>query len=442
MEAARIDAALGHADAAERIFASMADRLGVLRTRAIQAQVKLAEHGDVAALSILRGALDEVADLPPGPDIALAKSEYARALLLSADPASIGWADEVLARPDLVSPTVILETSITRSTALLNIGRLDEGEIGLRGAVVVADRMGNTFAGLRARNNLLGVLEPVDLEATLALTREIYDIAQRFGQRTWVQQAISSGSSSSFDSGDWDAWITEMADEEPMAAELYRHWFHCEQAIRMAYRGDIAGATRIFEEALASPAVLASFQISVAARIRAAHLRMLEGRFADAFDATREGWAQVESATDAIGLALLTAVAVGDRERLREAVVATEGLDEQPTSVALRHMGAVYLALIEGRWSEARSGFAVAMRQLEAIHHLRALAAFQMAVGHLAGDRFPEAIDALRDAETFFTERGADTVVANYRARAATAATLPSTGRTVGAKSTRDVGVA
>ena len=106
MEAARIDAALGHADAAERIFASMADRLGVLRTRAIQAQVKLAEHGDVAALSILRGALDEVADLPPGPDIALAKSEYARALLLSADPASIGWADEVLARPDLVSPTV------------------------------------------------------------------------------------------------------------------------------------------------------------------------------------------------------------------------------------------------------------------------------------------------------------------------------------------------
>ena len=242
MEAARMDAALGHADAAERIFASMADRLGVLRTRAIQAQVKLAEHGDVAALSILRGALDEVADLPPGPDIALAKSEYARALLLSADPASIGWADEVLARPDLVSPTVVLETSITRSTALLNIGRLDEGEIGLRGAVVVADRMGNTFAGLRARNNLLGVLEPVDLEATLALTREIYDIAQRFGQRTWVQQAISSGSSSSFDAGDWDAWITEMADEEPMAAELYRHWFHCEQAIRMAYRGDIAGS--------------------------------------------------------------------------------------------------------------------------------------------------------------------------------------------------------
>ena len=285
--------------------------------------------------------------------------------------------------------------------------------------------MGNTFAGLRARNNLLGVLEPVDLEATLALTREIYDIAQRFGQRTWVQQAISSGSSSSFDAGDWDAWVTEMADEEPMAAELYRHWFHCEQAIRMAYRGDIAGATRIFEEALASPAVLASFQISVAARIRAAHLRMLEGRFADAFDATREGWAQVESATDAIGLALLTAMAAGDRERLREAVVATEGLDEQPTSVALRQMGAVYLALIEGRWSEARSGFAVAMRQLEAIHHLRVLAAFRMAVGHLAGDRFPEAIDALRDAETFFTERGADTVVANYRARAATAANSP-----------------
>jgi hypothetical protein len=362
--------------------------------------------------------------------------------LLSGDPASIGWADEVLARPDLVSSTVILETSITRSTALLNIGRLHEGEIGLRGAVVVADRVGNIFAALRARNNLLGVLEPVDLEATLALTREIYDVAQRFGQRTWVQQAISSGSASSFDAGDWDAWVLEMADEEPMAAELYRHWFHCEQAIRMAYRGDIAGATRIFEEALGSPAVLASVQISVAARTRAAHLPMLAGRFAEAFDATHEGWTQLESATDAIGLALLTAMAAGDAERLLEAVAAAEGLDEQPTSVAVRHVGGVYLALIEGRWPEGRSGFAVATRQLEAIHHRRALAVFRMAVGHFAGDRFPEAIDALRDAEMFFTERGADSVVANYRARAATAPEPASRRRTVDAGSTRDVGVA
>jgi len=88
---------------------------------------------------------------------------------------------------------LLLETSITRSTALLNAGRSIEAEIGLRGALLVADRLGDTFAALRTRNNLLGVLEPGDLEATLALTREMYDIAQRFGQRTWVQQADRRG---------------------------------------------------------------------------------------------------------------------------------------------------------------------------------------------------------------------------------------------------------
>ena len=57
---------------------------------------------------------------------------------------------------------------------------------------------------------------------------------------------------------------------------------------------------------------------------------MLEGRFAEAFDATREGWLQLESATDAIGLALLTAMAAGDVLRLLEAIAATEALTSSP----------------------------------------------------------------------------------------------------------------
>jgi len=443
IEAARIDEALGHADAAERIFASLADRLGVLRSRAVRAQVKLAEHGDVAAVSILQTALDEVADLPPGPEIAFAQSEFARALMLSSDKTAIDWADKVLARPDLVSPNVLLETSITRSTALLNAGRSIEAEIGLRGALVVADRMGDTYAALRTRNNLLGVLGPTDLEATLALTREMYDIAQRFGQRTWVQQAIGTGASSSFDAGNWDDWIPEMVDEEPMAAELYRHWFGSERAIRMAYRGHVADAIPILEEALASTAVLSSVQATVGIRVSLAAIRMLEGRWAEAFEGTREGWGLTEAAAGSIGLAMLAAVAGGDRERLREAVAAAEGLeDQQPISVAVRQMGGVCLALLDGRWSDARTGYAAATLTLEATHYRRVLATFRMAVGHIASDRFPEAVEALRDAESFFAERGADTVVADYRARAATAQAISSTGHTGRAVPTRDVGVA
>jgi predicted metal-dependent hydrolase len=105
-------------------------------------------------------------------------------------------------------------------------------------------------------------------------------------------------------------------------------------------------------------------------------------------------------------------------------------------------MGGVCLALVEGRWSDARIEYAAATLTLEATHYRRVLAAFRMAVGHIAGDRFPEAVEALRDAESFFAERGADTVVADYRARAATAQAISSTGHTSRAVPTRDVGVA
>jgi tetratricopeptide (TPR) repeat protein len=422
MEAARIGDALAHADDAERIFGSRADRLGVLRSRTVRAQIKLAEHGDVAAIPILEAALREVADLPPGPEIAMAQSEFARALMLSSDPTAIDWADKVLARPDLVSANVLVETSITRSTALLNARRFLEGEIGLRGALLAADRLGDTFAALRARNNLLGALEPVDLEATLALIREMYDIAQRFGQRTWVQQALGSGAAIAFDAGRWDDWIAEIGEEEPMATEVYRLWFRSELAIRMAYRGQIADALAIIEQALASDAVTASVQAMATQHHVLAEIRMLEGRWDEAFEGTREGWGLSEIAHNSVRLAMFAAVAAGDLERLHEALaVADRFEDAQPMSVAVRQMGDVFVAIMAGRWSDARTGFIPAVGTLETTHYRRVLAGFQMAVGHLADDRFPEAADALSEAGSFFAERGAGSVVTSYRAMAARA---------------------
>ena len=74
-----------------------ADRLGILRGRALEARIELSEHGDKAAIEILREALDDVADLPPSPEVALAQSELARALMLRGSPEAITWADKVLA---------------------------------------------------------------------------------------------------------------------------------------------------------------------------------------------------------------------------------------------------------------------------------------------------------------------------------------------------------
>ena len=59
----------------------------------------LAEHGDKAARTLLEEALAEVADMPPSPDIAIARAELARALMVAGSPEAITWADSVLRIP-------------------------------------------------------------------------------------------------------------------------------------------------------------------------------------------------------------------------------------------------------------------------------------------------------------------------------------------------------
>ena len=87
--------ARGHIQEAQRIYAGLGDRLGVLRSRALEARAALAEHGDRLAIEILRTALADVADLPTSPEIALAWSEMKPALMLNNYPAARAWARKV-----------------------------------------------------------------------------------------------------------------------------------------------------------------------------------------------------------------------------------------------------------------------------------------------------------------------------------------------------------
>ncbi len=189
----RISAALDHGRAAEEIHARSGDRLGVLRGRALQASAHLASHGDRPAERLLRAALEEVEDLPPSREIAQAQSELARALMLQDSPEAISWADRVLQARDVVGPELILETLITKGTALNSHGTWLEAEAILRGALAIADRLGSISAGLRARNNLRVILEATDLGAAMQLNREGYEIARRFGMATWTLQMVGAG---------------------------------------------------------------------------------------------------------------------------------------------------------------------------------------------------------------------------------------------------------
>lgn len=422
--AARTREGLRHARKAEEIMAAAGDRLGVLRMRTLDAWVKLSEHGDQAAITTLEHALAEVADLPASREIVLAQAEIARALMVAGRaPEGLKWIDQAVESADLVSPGDVLEALVTRGTLLLQLGRTEESEVVLRGAIVVADRSGNAPAGLRARNNLSGLVESINLDDALDLAREVFEIARRYGLLTWMLQSIGVGLRTALDAGRWDEWIAESEAELPEeGADFYRMWYRGSIADRLSYRGSPDEAKRIVESALGSETVHDSAQAQAGLAGQMGEILMAQQRWSEAFEATRGGWNHSDMARYATLNAILAAAAAGDLDGLREAgrvlTRVAEG-PELPASIANVQIITALEALFEGQWDAARLAYLSAKRLLEQVNNRLLLARVQLAVGQLAEDHFPEAAEAAHEAELFFHERGADAYVTGYRARAA-----------------------
>ena len=437
--AARPRDGLRHARKAEEIMAAAGDRLGVLRMRTLDAWVKLSEHGDQAAIATLEGALADVADLPPSREIVQAQAEIGRALMVAGRSAeALIWVDRAIENPDLLSPAEIVEAIVTKGTVLLQVGRTAESEVVLRGAIVVADRSGNALAAMRARNNLSGMVESTSLEAAADLAKEVYEIAQRFGIMTWVLQSVAVGQRVSFELGRWDEWMDEGAADLPEGgADFDRIWYEANQRDRLAYQGGAKEAEVALKRSIEEQTVRESAQAQAGLSAQLSEILMAQQRWTDAVEAARGGWNHSDMARYATINAVFAATAAGDRDLIEEARQAydraVEG-PELPLPMAYSHLIAALGALLDERWEAGRASYLQAKRLLEQVSNQLMLARFQLAVGHLAANHFPEAAEAAREAEAFFHERGADAYVEGYRARAARAKTAATTRTPKGAK--------
>ena len=419
--AARMQAGDEHGRKAGELYAALGDRLGVLRSRTLQARVMLAEHGDQSAIALMQEALAEVADLPPAPEIVNAQSELARALMVQGSPEALVWCERVLENPQLTSQSVLVHTLITKGSALsISTARTAEAEAVLRGAMVLADRLGEPHAMLRARNNLTGIVDPQSTQGSIDLAREVFEIGQRYGERTWVQQAIGGALTGSFEIGRWDVWQEEARVEAPDAAGFYRAWFEAEEARRLAFRGRADEADRILAEIWAEPAVQNSAQAMAGISALEAEIRLTQGRWIEAFEASR---ARVEPDRQRAGRRPSSASLPPRRRRRVAPAGCCSGAgsslaDDLPMSLAARQIALTLTSLLDGRWDEARLTYLKARRIVEEVGNLHLLALLQLAVGHLAADHFSEAAQALQEAEEYFHARGADAFVATYRAHA------------------------
>jgi class 3 adenylate cyclase/tetratricopeptide (TPR) repeat protein len=417
----RVSSALDHARAAEEIHARNGDRLGVLRGRTLQASVHLASHGDRPAERLLRAALEEADDLPASREVATAQAELARALMLQGSPEAISWADRVLEARSVAGPGLVIEALITKGSTLDDQGAWLEGEALLRGALTIADRLGNVSAGLRARNNLRVILEKTNLEEAMQLNREGYEIARRLGLASWVVMEVGAALVDSRELGAWDDWRAEMLEELPGAGGWYGGWYRLEDAWRDAQRGRAEEGLAILPEIERHEESQNSIQaLAFDAWFRADVLVAL-GRWPEAINAWQHALTYSQRDPSLSFTGMLAAAAAGSPDHLDavRAELPPATSSDPPRIAGLRAVGDTFAALLAGQWDAARAGYRRALASLELSRHGTMLARFQLAVGHGAAGRFPEAAEAAAAAETFFRERGADAFVATYRAEAA-----------------------
>jgi class 3 adenylate cyclase/tetratricopeptide (TPR) repeat protein len=421
--AAQTGVAAEHAREAEQIFAAAGDRLGVLRMRTLDAWVKLSEHGDREAIVTLERALADVQDLPPSPEIARAQAELGRALMVGGSPDGLAWLDRAIENHALLAPADLVDAIISKGSMVLQLGRIVEAEVLLRGAIAVADRIGDPNASLRGRNNLAGVVARRSLEETMALIMEGLEISRRFGHTTSMLQAINEGIGVAFGLGRWEDLFDEYEADIPEEEDnFYRLWYEAHRAARLTYRGRPDEAMSIAQRALAMPRVRASAQALAAYAAQKGDIFLAQQRWGDAFETTREAWDHNEWGLEARTAAVIAAAAAGDRELAEEAsgaVNTDDALAQMPLVQGRTHAIRAVVALLGERWDEARTEYASAKRLLADGGDRLALARFQLALSQLAADHLPDMAEAGREAEAFFHERGADAYVAAYRGAAA-----------------------
>ena len=208
--------AAGHHDAAERhlraaveLRRGLGDRAAMAGALAILGTALNTTWRTGDAIAVLEPASAELADLAADPRVIALGSQLARALYLNTDnDRSIEVADRVLAaaeRADLRA--ILIDTLVTKGSALGFIGRVVEGLALLAGARAIAAAEGFGVIEARAVTNWTAVGGAGDPRAAVAAARAGLLVARRLGHRSLMTILIGNGADAALRTGDW-AWAT------------------------------------------------------------------------------------------------------------------------------------------------------------------------------------------------------------------------------------------
>jgi len=412
---ARHDTAIGYACRALDWYREQGDEVGIAGAAAIVGDVLCSAFKPGEAIEILEPIVDAEPALTE-PTVVTAGAKLARAYLMAlrdADAASM--AERVIGPAehfDLV-PTIV-DTLITRGTALGNLGRMHEAIALLQGASRYAQERDLPLAQMRAANNVGHLLAYDDHAGAVQACRSGMEQANRLGHVgfivsfTWAVSAYLDRDGR-FDEG--QALRDEVRDRFELPAESSL-WYELTDLTVRIERGDASAIDPAYD-AVRRSIDDASPQSQASAPIVMAKVDILTGSFESAYDGVM-GVDGAYRSPEHFEVAAVAAAMLGDIDRLEAvagAVASSPARGRMLGSIADTVSGA--LAALRGQTDEAVAGFSAAL----AFRYLRLdRARLQALFATLVGRDVPEAREASDAAFELLTEIGAAAYLDLYAA--------------------------
>ncbi len=131
----------------------------------------------------------------------------------------------------------------------------------------------------------------------------------------------------------------------------------------------------------------------------------------------------------------LAAAAAGDRLQVAALLERTNTLDQLRVSNVIRAQLRASAAATDGRWEEARAGYAAAIAEYRDLDYDLEAALLRLEFAAYLGDRFDDAREAGDAAAAWFAERDASSVPERYRANFRGTSAPPAGGTPATARS-------
>jgi class 3 adenylate cyclase len=418
---AMVELGFEHGRLAAETYRQLGDLVGALRAATALARNMINFHLEDEAATTLDQAIRDAEPLGEVPQLGGAYAELARAhMLKDRHPEAVEAADRALVLAADHQTETTVEALITKGTSLGVIGRNVEAEATLRGAIHLADRLGLIQAAVRARNNLSGPIGFADLAESETLMREGYEMSRRYGHRPFLYQFLMVLMQAAFRRGAWDEWLPELRAirENESLPLFYDSGLLGVEAQLTAMQGDLAGGRRLLDQATQLRAQLQSDQAQAYMDLMSGYLAVIEGSWPQAASLLLVGAANSNFVEEGSYMSAVAAAAGNLPDALDAAIdVLSHPLSPGRTSQAMLEAAMAARAARQGREDEARAGFAHAHSELTAAGELLYANLAGLLWAALAGERHPDAAAAGSEAEAFFTERGADAFVRQFRDR-------------------------